>query len=79
MPPDKRATILRQVAPYMNLGSQLAASVLVLGGAGWLIDRWQGSEPTYLLIGLVLGCVIGFVQFFRSLRKWMRGQKEPSE
>lgn len=79
MPPDKRASILRQVAPYMNLGSQLAASVLVLGGAGWLVDRWQGSEPTYLLIGLILGCVIGIVQFFRSLRRWMHGEKERPE
>ncbi|MDZ4745292.1 MAG: AtpZ/AtpI family protein [bacterium] len=77
MPPDKRATIIRQVAPYLNLGSQLAASVLVLGAAGWFIDQWQGSEPTYLLIGLVLGCVVGFVQFFRSLRRWMHGEKEP--
>lgn len=79
MLPDKRATIMRQVAPYLNIGSQLAAAVLVLGAAGWFLDRWLKSEPTYLLIGLVSGCVVGFFQLFRSLRKWMHGAKEPPQ
>ena len=33
--------------------------------AGWLMDRWLGTHPWFLVAGIVLGAVAGFYQFIR--------------
>ena len=33
--------------------------------AGWLLDRWLGTQPWLLVAGIVLGAVAGFYQFIR--------------
>lgn len=50
-------------------GLTLFASVVLLGGVGWLFDRWLGTAPGLLVAGLVLGAVIGFYQFIRLTSK----------
>jgi ATP synthase protein I len=47
----------------------LFASVASLCGVGWLLDRWLGTKPWLLVIGIVLGAVIGFYQFIRLTLK----------
>lgn len=47
----------------------LFASVASLTGAGWLLDRWLGTKPWLLVVGIVLGAVAGFYQFFRLSSK----------
>lgn len=66
---NTRSSVMRQLAPYMVLGTQLAAAVLVLGGAGWLIDDHLGSDPWGLVVGLCVGSVVGFYQFLRSVQQ----------
>ena len=43
----------------------------VLGGLiiGWLLDRWLGTWPWLLVLGLVLGSVAGFYEFIRATSK----------
>jgi len=60
---------LRAASPYMGLGLQLAGSVLVYVVAGYLADRWLGTEPWLLLVGAVLGMVTFFVQLARTVRR----------
>jgi ATP synthase protein I len=43
----------------------LFASVASLTGVGWLLDRWLGTAPWLLALGIVLGAVAGFYQFIR--------------
>lgn len=62
-------TVMQQVAPYMALGTQLAVTVLLLGGLGWLAGNHYGITPWGLVTGLCLGSAIGFVQFFRSVER----------
>jgi len=50
-------------------GLTLFASVIGLGGAGWLFDRWLATAPWLLVAGLVLGAVVGFNQFVRLTSK----------
>lgn len=71
-----QASVMRQLAPYLNLGTQLAATVLVLGGAGWLIDDRAATEPWGLVIGLSVGSVVGFVNFLRSVQQLLRRDSE---
>ncbi len=50
-------------------GLALFFSVVSLGGVGWLLDRWLGTAPWLLVVGLVLGAVTGFYQFIRLTSK----------
>lgn len=43
----------------------LFASVASLCGVGWLADRWLGTAPWLMVVGLVLGAVVGFYEFIR--------------
>jgi F0F1-type ATP synthase assembly protein I len=67
---------MRELAPYLTLGTQLTMTVLFLGGIGWLIDDSYGTSPWWLVVGLILGCVIGFYQFLRSLQQMLKRDKE---
>jgi len=60
---------MRQAAPYLMLGTQLGMTVLVLGGIGWWIDSIASSGPLALVIGLVLGSIVGLVQFLRAVTR----------
>ncbi len=43
----------------------LFASVISLGGLGWLLDRWLGTDPWLTVTGLALGAIAGFYQFIK--------------
>jgi len=47
----------------------LFVSVATLCGVGWLLDRWLGTKPWLMVVGLVLGAVAGFYEFFRLTSK----------
>lgn len=47
----------------------LFAAVLVFLGLGWLLDRWLGTSPWLLVVGIVLGSVVGLYEFVRITSK----------
>jgi ATP synthase protein I len=47
----------------------LFMSVAVMTGVGWLFDRWFGTRPWLLVVGLTLGAIAGFFQFIRLTSK----------
>jgi len=47
----------------------LFASVAVMTGFGWLLDRWIGTSPWLLVAGIILGAIAGFYQFIRLTSK----------
>jgi ATP synthase protein I len=47
----------------------LFVSVASLCGVGWLLDRWLGTKPWLMVVGLVLGAVAGFYEFVRLTSK----------
>lgn len=60
-------TALREYAPFLTLGFQLAAAVVIFFLIGvWLDDR-LGTSPLFTLLGLLLGSAGGFIKFFRSV------------
>lgn len=52
---------------YAWLGMQFAAGVLVYMGLGYLVDRWLGTLPGFLVGGAILGGVVGFVSVYRRV------------
>ena len=43
----------------------LVGAIIVLGGIGYAVDRWQGTAPWGLLIGLALGILVGFYELVK--------------
>jgi ATP synthase protein I len=66
--PDKEETNRRSGIAY-GAALILFSSVVSLCGVGWLLDRWLGTKPWLLLMGIVLGAVAGFYQFIRLTSK----------
>lgn len=42
-----------------GLGMEFASAIAAGGLIGWLFDRWLGTKPTGVLIGLVIGIIGG--------------------
>jgi len=52
---------LRRSGPAVSAGYTLIAALGLLGGIGYALDAWRGTSPGFLLAGLLLGVVVGFV------------------
>jgi F0F1-type ATP synthase assembly protein I len=45
----------------------LIGAIVLLGGAGYGLDRWLGTTPWLLLGGLLLGLVVGFYELAKAV------------
>ena len=61
---------LRKSGPAASASYTLIGAIVMLGGAGYAIDSWQGTEPWFLLGGMVLGIVVGFYELAKVV--WHR-------
>jgi ATP synthase protein I len=52
-----------------RLSTELVAGVFVGGFIGWLLDRWLGTLPLFLLVFLLLGIAAGIMNAVREARK----------
>ncbi|HKN85001.1 MAG TPA: AtpZ/AtpI family protein [Pyrinomonadaceae bacterium] len=50
-------------------GITLFASVVSFCALGWLVDRWFGTQPWFLIGGLILGSAAGLFEFIRLSSK----------
>jgi ATP synthase protein I len=50
-------------------GITLFASVAAFCGLGWLLDKWLGTQPWFLIGGIVLGSAAGLFEFIRLSSK----------
>jgi ATP synthase protein I len=68
MAPEERGPSRSQTAQLVNLGTLLFACVAVGLAAGYFADRWIGTSPWLLLIGLAVGIVAAGVNFYRTIK-----------
>ncbi len=59
----------REYAPYLALGFQLAAAVVLFFLLGAWLDEKFGVSPLLKLLGLLVGVIGGFVNFFRTIAR----------
>jgi len=53
--------------------AELVSAVVTWAGIGWLLDRWLGTAPWLLLIGILIGSATGFyLVLLRSNRMWAK-------
>lgn len=58
---------LREFAPFLGLGVQLAAAVLVFFLVGWWVDGEWGTAPWGRLIGVIVGASGGLLKFMKTV------------
>ncbi|MBN8433575.1 AtpZ/AtpI family protein [Priestia flexa] len=64
---------LQAIALMSTILSQLAGSVLIgLFGGKW-IDGKVGTEPLFLVLGLLLGLAVGVYAMLRTVRQFFSG------
>src|SRR5262249_34677400 len=57
-------------APIAAVSYTLIGAIIFLGGIGFVVDKWRGgSSHVFLVIGLILGIVVGFVDLARFIWK----------
>ena len=60
---------IRRAGPAAAASYTLIGSILLLGGGGAVIDRWQDSAPWGLFVGLLLGVVGGLYEVAKAVWK----------
>lgn len=63
--PQSMSETVRQSGLAYSAGIALFASVVFMLLIGWGADLLFGSSPWGIVSGIVIGALIGFVQFFR--------------
>lgn len=67
MAPGMDRSSWRGIASYAQLGTTLFACVIVGLVGGYFADRWLGTQPWLLLVGLGLGIVAAAWNLYRVL------------
>ena len=68
MAPGGSGSSWGDLAPYANLGATLVASVTVGLAGGYWADRWLGTAPWLLLLGLGFGIAAAAASFYRAIK-----------
>lgn len=57
----------RSVASYFDLGLRFAIAVLIGVGGGYWLDLKLNTMPLFLILGLFLGSISGFLTIYRAV------------
>ena len=57
---------VERAGPAAGTSYTLIGAIVVLGGAGYALDRWQGTAPWFAVSGLLLGIVVGFYELVKT-------------
>lgn len=72
--PESTAETVRKSGLAMSAAIALFGSVVFLLIIGWFADLLLGTSPWGIVAGIVLGSVIGFVQFFRTTSQILKNK-----
>lgn len=61
------------------MGMELMAAILTWTGVGWLVDRWLGTAPWFLVAGGLLGNFAGLYLIWLRSERMNEAQARRSE
>ena len=67
--PPSTAENVRRVGLAWSAGVVFGGSIIFMAVLGWLVDLLVGTSPWGIVGGVVLGSIVGFMQFFRLSRQ----------
>ena len=70
------AAAYRKAGPYLNLGIEFAASILLCLFAGRWLDDKLGTHPFLMLGGVFLGMTVGFLNLYRTVMRLQDQEKQ---
>jgi ATP synthase protein I len=62
---DDEESVNRKSSIAYAAALALFFSVATMLGIGWLLDRWLGTSPWLMVVGIVLGSALGLYEFVR--------------
>jgi ATP synthase protein I len=69
MAPPGEESSWKALAELSSIGMTLVLATVIGLAGGYFLDRWLGTSPWLILIGLGLGIAAGFVNLFRSVKR----------
>jgi F0F1-type ATP synthase assembly protein I len=54
--------------PVILAAYGVIGAILLFGGGGYALDLWLGTQPWFLLAGVVVGLGAAFYSLFRAVR-----------
>jgi F0F1-type ATP synthase assembly protein I len=60
---------LSRGAPASLASYALIGAVMALGGRGDLLDRYLGTKPSFVILGLSVGICVGFYNLVTAARR----------
>jgi len=69
-------------SPWQALGGLATVGITLVvttAGAtigGYFLDGWLGTKPLFTLIGLGVGMVAGAREFWRTMKRWEREDRD---
>ena len=67
--PPTTAENVRRMGLAWSAGVVFGGTIIFMLVLGWLLDLMVGTRPWGIVGGIVLGSIIGFMQFFRITRQ----------
>ncbi|MBC8215889.1 MAG: AtpZ/AtpI family protein [Candidatus Marinimicrobia bacterium] len=72
--------MIRESGPAASASYTLIGAIILLGGIGYVFDKWLESSPWFLLGGLLLGLIVGFYELAKTVwgmsEKGRKGERE---
>ncbi|MGI8669468.1 MAG: AtpZ/AtpI family protein [Aridibacter sp.] len=63
--PESKTETIRKSGLAWSAAIALFGSIVFMMILGWFADQLFGSSPWGIMVGIVIGAIIGFIQFFR--------------
>ena len=74
--PEARQSASSALAQGTRHAFEIAATTLVGGGIGWMLDRWLETGPWLLLLFFLLGLTAGFWNLLKAVNAEARAVRE---
>ena len=59
---------IQQGTKYLATGMRFGGAIVLFLLGGYAVDRWLHTAPLFLLVGMFVGAVLGFVSVWRELK-----------
>jgi ATP synthase protein I len=69
MPDKDEQKVSRNSGALIGAVMALSSSIVSCLIAGWVLDRWLGTSPWLIVVGIIVGSVAGFMHLIRVMSR----------